>query len=113
MPEGISSPIIVGQYVYRLHTPNVLKCWEVATGKQVYAERLEGLSSTWASPIADANGRLYFANAGKSYVIQSGPEFRVLAVNDLGDGSHPSPAVADGKLFLVGAKNVYCIGKKP
>ena len=112
VPEGISSPIIVGQHVYRLHTPNVLKCWEVATGNQVYAERLEGLSSTWASPIADGNGRLYFANAGKSYVIQSGPEFRLLSVNDLGDGSHPSPAVADGKLFLVGAKNVYCIGKR-
>lgn len=111
VPEGISSPIIVGQHVYRLHTPGVLKCWEVTTGKQVYAERLEGLSSTWASPIADANGRLYFANAGKSYVIQSGPEFRVLATNDLGDGSHPSPAIAGGKLFLVGAKNVYCIGK--
>jgi outer membrane protein assembly factor BamB len=113
VPEGISSPIILGQYVYRLHTPGVLKCWDAATGKQIYAERLDGLSSTWNSPIADANGRLYFANAGKSYVIQSGSEFRVLAVNDLGDGSHPSPAAADGKLFLVGAKNVYCIGKKP
>jgi hypothetical protein len=42
-------------------------------------------------------------------VIQSGPEFRVLAVNDLGDGNDPSPAVAQGRLFLVGQKNLYCI----
>jgi outer membrane protein assembly factor BamB len=112
VPEGIGSPIIVGQSVYRLHTPGILKCWEAATGKLVYAERLEGLSTTWASPIADANGRLYFANAGKSYVLQTGPEFRVLAVNDLGDGNHPSPAVANGKLFLLGSKNLYCIGRK-
>ena len=113
VPEGIGSPVIVGEHVYRLHTPNILKCWEKATGKQVYAERLEGLSSTWASPVADPEGRLYFANAGKSYVIQAGPTFRVLATNDLGDGSHPSPAVANGKLFLVGTKNIYCIGNKP
>lgn len=112
VPEGISSPIIVGKHVYRLHTPGILKCWELATGQLIYAERLEGLSSTWASPIADANGRIYFANAGKSYVIESGPEFRILAVNDLGEGSHPSPAVANGKIFLVGTKNVFSIGKR-
>lgn len=112
VPEGLGSPIIVGQHVYRLHTPGILKCWKAATGKLVYSERLDGLSTTWASPIADANGRLYFANAGKSYVLQTGPEFRVLAVNDLGDGNHPSPAVASEKLFLVGSKALYCIGKK-
>lgn len=112
VPEGIGSPIIVSNHVYRLHTPDTLECWEAATGKLVYAERLKGLSTTWASPIADPKGRLYFANAGKSYVIQTGPEFRVLAVNDLGDGSHPSPATAPGRLFLVGLKNLYCIGAK-
>ena len=112
VPEAISSPIIVGDYVYRLHAPGILRCWETRTGRERYAERLAGLSSTWASPMADGNGRLYCATAGKSYVIQSGPEFRVLAVNDLGDGSHPSPAVAKGRLFLVGQKNLYCIGKK-
>ena len=111
VPEGISSPVIAGQYVYRLHTPNILKCWELATGKQVYAERLEGLTSTWASPVVDPAGRLYFASAGKSYVIQSGPEFRVLAINDLADANHPSPAVANGGMFLEGLRALYCIGK--
>jgi len=110
VPEGLGSPIIVDKYVYRLHTPEILKCWELATGKLAYAERLEGISTTWASPIADPQGRLFFANAGKSYVIKAGPEYRVLAVNELGDGNHPSPAVAGGRLFLVGMKNLYCIG---
>jgi outer membrane protein assembly factor BamB len=108
---GLSSPLIVGDCVYRLYDSGVLKCWKAATGKEVYAKRLEGLSSAWASPIVDPNGTMFFANAGKSYVIKAGPEFKVLATNDLGDGSHPSPAVAGGRMFLVGAKNVYCIGK--
>ena len=112
IPEAVSSPIVVGPHAYRLHSPGVLKCWRASTGEQVYSERLAGISTTWASPVADGNGRLYFANAGKSYVIQSGPEFRVLAINDLGDGNHPSPAVAQGRLFLVGLKHLYCIGKE-
>jgi hypothetical protein len=82
----------------------------MATGKELYSERLQDISTTWASPIADPKGRLFFANAGKSYVVQAGPECRILAVNDLGDGNHPSPAAARGRLFLVGMKNIYCIG---
>jgi outer membrane protein assembly factor BamB len=109
--EGISSPIIVGEYVYRLHAPGILRCWALATGKLVYAERMPGLSSTWASPIADPEGRLFLATAGKSVVVQSGPTFRVLAVNDLEDGNHPSPAVAKGRMFLVGMQSLYCVGK--
>jgi outer membrane protein assembly factor BamB len=111
IPEAVSSPIIVGPHVYRLIGSGVLKCWRASTGEQVYSERLAGISTTWASPVADGDGRLYFASAGKGCVVQSGPEFRVLAVNDLGDGNHASPAVAKGRLFLVGLKNLYCIGK--
>jgi outer membrane protein assembly factor BamB len=109
--EGICSPVIVDSRVYRLQKPNVLKCWDAVTGKQVYSQRLNGISTTWASPVVDGNGRLYFASAGKSFVIQSGPEFKILSVNDLGDANHPSPAVSQGRMILVGMKNIYCIGR--
>ncbi|HET6251010.1 MAG TPA: PQQ-binding-like beta-propeller repeat protein [Tepidisphaeraceae bacterium] len=112
MPGGLASPIIVGKYLYRLCEPGVLKCFEIETGKVVYSHRLEGLTTTWASPIVDPEGRLFCASAGKSYIIQTGPEFKVLGTNDLGDANHPSPAVAQGKIFLVGMENVYCIGSK-
>lgn len=109
--EGISSPIIVGDLVYRLSSPGVLRCWQAADGKQVYVQRLEGISSTWASPIADGDGHIFFATAGKSFVIQQGRDYQCLAINDLGDPNHCSPAVAGGKLFLVGTRNIYCIGR--
>ncbi|HUT37586.1 MAG TPA: PQQ-binding-like beta-propeller repeat protein [Planctomycetota bacterium] len=108
---GLSSPLIVGDHVYRLYDSGTLKCWEAATGKEVYSKHLDGISSGWASPIADPNGHIFFANAGKSFVVKAGPEFEVLATNDLGDGSHPSPAVAGGRIFLVGLKSVFCIGR--
>jgi len=100
----------LGSCAHRLRTPGFLQCWEMASGKKIYSERLKDISTNWASPIADPKGRLFFANAGKSYVVQAGPEYRILAINDLGDGNHPSPAAAKGKLFLVGMKNIYCIG---
>ena len=111
VPGGIGSPILVGEHMYRMHG-SYLGCWQLADGKRVYSERLKGISTSWASPVADGRGYLYFANAGTSYVIRSGAKFEVLAVNALGDANHPSPAVAGGRIFLVGAKNVWCVGKK-
>jgi outer membrane protein assembly factor BamB len=111
VPEGFSSPVVVGEYLYRLHSPGVVQCWRLATGQQVYKERLEGVE-TAASPVATADGRLYFASAGKSYVLKAGSRPEVLARNDLGDPSRASPAVAGNRLFLKGGRFLYCIGSK-
>jgi outer membrane protein assembly factor BamB len=109
VPEGIGSPAIVGDHVYRLHSPEILKCWDRSSGRQVYVERLDGITTTWASPIVDPTGRIFFANAGKSFVIQAGPNYKLLAVNELGDPNHTSPAVSGGSMFLVGTKFIHCI----
>ncbi|MBN1417795.1 MAG: PQQ-like beta-propeller repeat protein [Planctomycetes bacterium] len=111
LTEALGSPIIANDLVFRLEDPRNLSCWDLRDGRRLYKERLEGLSTTWASPIADPEGRVFYANAGKSYVIRAGRTFEVLAVNDLRDGNHASPAVAGGRMFLVGMKNVYAIGK--
>lgn len=111
MPEGFGSPVVVGGHLYRLHSPGVLKCLNLATGKVVYSESLTGVS-THASPIATPDDRIYFASAGKTFVVKAGEKFEVLATNDLGDGSHASPAVADGRMYLKGRKMLYCVGEK-
>jgi outer membrane protein assembly factor BamB len=109
--EGFSSPIIIGDYLYRLQGSATLRCWKLSSGEQVYDERLAGASAA-CSPIATPDGRLYCASAGKSYVVQAGPKFEILATNDLGDGSEASPAVSDGCFYFKGQKYLWCVGKK-
>ncbi len=111
MPEGYGSPVIVGEHLYRLHSPGVLKCLKLSNGEVLYSERLAGVS-IHASPVAAPGGRVYFASAGKTFVVQAGEKFEVLSINDLGDDAPASPAVADGKLFLKGRKMLYCVGTK-
>ena len=55
--------------------------------------------------------RVYYATAGKSYVLKAGPKFELLGEGDLGDNNPASPAVADGRLFLKGAKFLWCVGE--
>jgi outer membrane protein assembly factor BamB len=111
VPEGFSSPVVFDDHLYRLHRPGVLTCRDMATGKQVFSERLAGVSVT-ASPFVTPDGHIYCASAGKSYVLKAGPKLDVLGTSDLGDPGEASPAVANGRLFLKGRRFLYCIGKK-
>lgn len=110
IPEGLSSPIIVADFVLRTHNPETLRCLRLSTGESAFQERLAGVS-TWASPFATADGKVYFASAGKTYVVQAGDKLEVLATNDLGEESRASAAVSGGRIFLRGNKHLYCIGQ--
>src|SRR5262249_6743572 len=92
-----SSGIIVGGHVYRLMgrgggwNSSAIGCWALETGALVHEEEKLEITSS-ASPVATGDGRIYFASPGKSYVIQAGPMFKILAVNDLHDGPDYSSA---------------------
>jgi hypothetical protein len=111
VPEGFSSPVIVGDYLIRLTNPEMLRCWKMADGQEIFKERLNGVS-TASSPFTTPEGRIYLASGGKSYVVKLGPKLELLAVNDLGESSQASPAVADGCIFLKGERHLFCIANK-
>lgn len=108
IPEGLSSPIIVGGGVWRTHNPEIVKCIKLATGELLFSERLPGVS-TWASPIATSDQRIYFVSAGKSYVLKAGDKLEILATNEIGEENRASAAVSEGRIFVRGDKNLYCI----
>jgi outer membrane protein assembly factor BamB len=109
--EGLSSAIIAGNRVWRTHGPEILKSFDLKTGALLLNERLKGVS-TWASPFATPDGRLYFASAGKTYVVSTGEKFEVLGVSELGEEDRASAAVSGGSIYLRGDKHLYCIRRK-
>lgn len=111
IPEALSSPVVAGGIHFRTHSPGVLKCTYWADGKLAYSARLPGVSTN-ASPIATADGLVYFASGGRSVVIRPGAKLDIVATNELDDASSASPAVSGGKLFIKGEKFLYCVGKK-
>ena len=108
---GGSSGIVVGDYIYRGSEPGLIRCRELASGEIAYEERTPGIDPG-ASPIACANGRIYFASPNKSYVIKADPKFELLATNDLGDGPYTTPAISNGRIFIKGKSYLWCIATK-
>lgn len=69
--------------------------------------------SKLASPVATADGRLYFVSTGKSYVIKAEAALEVLGKGDLrGSGNGSSPALSGGRIFIRDFDFLYCLGKK-
>ena len=102
-----ASPVTVGDLVFMVNDGGVASCLEIATGNEVWKERLGGHFA--ASPIY-ADGRIYFCNQeGKVTVIKPGRTYQSLAVNTLETGCMASPAVAGKTLFLRTKTHLYRI----
>jgi outer membrane protein assembly factor BamB len=106
------SAVADGEHLYKVDESGDLTCRQLATGETMYTKPLPDVSSL-ASPIATADGRIYFVGAGRSYVIKAGPTFELLGGGHVGGWDiGASPAVSGGRIFVRDGAALYCIGKK-
>lgn len=106
----IPTPILYQGHLYMLHNNGRLTVHDASTGEVVYRERVGAGESFSASPVA-ADGRLYFTTEeGKTYVVRSGPVYKVLAENELDEVVMTTPAMSGGALFVRGMRHVYALG---
>jgi outer membrane protein assembly factor BamB len=107
----VPSPLLVGDQLYFLKSNSgVLSAFEAKTGKKIYGEqRLEGVPNVYASPLGVAD-RIYVAGReGGVAVVKQGPEFKLLATNQLDDGFDASPVAVGDELYLRGHRFLYRI----
>jgi outer membrane protein assembly factor BamB len=107
----VPSPLLVGDRLYFTQANEAfLTILDIKTGKPVLdGERLPGVGSFYASPVAAA-GRIYLSGRdGTTLVLKQCDTLEVLAKNSLDDPIDASPAVVGKQLFLRGEKFLYCI----
>jgi len=103
----IPSPTVAGDLVYTVNDAGILSCLEAKSGEIVWQHRIGGQYS--ASPLA-AEGRVYFfAQDGKTTVVEAGRAYGELAVNVLEAGFMASPAASGKALFLRTKTHLYRI----
>ncbi|MEM6674542.1 MAG: PQQ-binding-like beta-propeller repeat protein [Planctomycetota bacterium] len=95
------TPLIYDGLLYMLRSNGVLSCFVAETGERLYRERVGGgMSAFTASPIA-ADGYLYLTGeAGDVSVVRAGPDFEIVAVNDIGGSTLATPAISNGVFLL-------------
>jgi len=96
-------------HLYVINDGGIATCFEEKTGKQVWQDRLPGAFSS--SPVLVGDLLYVTSEAGKTFVLKTGPKFELVATNDLSDAGFATPAVCGGQIFLRTSRFLYCIGK--
>jgi len=108
----VPTPAVDGRYIYILNDRGIVWCRDAKTGAEVWGNQRVRPGTYSASPVV-AGGRVYVTSEdGVTTVFEAGPQFKVVAENDLADYTLSSPAVSDGQIFLRTATYLYCIGTR-
>src|SRR6185436_13853866 len=104
----LPTPIVVGDYLYCGRDNGLLTCFEAATGKKVYSQRLDGNGFT-ASPVA-AGDRIYFTSEdGRVHIVKAGRMFGLFNSNELGEACLATPALSGSTIFFRTQKHLIAI----
>jgi outer membrane protein assembly factor BamB len=109
-----TSALVYGDYYYTLLDRGMLLCHDAKTGKQIYGrQRIAPEAGAFtASPWA-YNGKVFvLSEDGDTFVVQAGPEYKLLGKNTLNEMALASPAAARGSLFIRTQSALYRISKR-
>jgi outer membrane protein assembly factor BamB len=104
----VPSMIVADDFLLSVNRGGAAFCYEAATGKVLWQQKL---GRHHASPVL-VDGKVFFINDdGQINVIKPGAEFERVAMYELGESCYASPAISEGRIYLRGFKNLFCIGK--
>jgi outer membrane protein assembly factor BamB len=105
----VPSPISEGDFFLVVSDSGVAHCFEAATGKLMWQERM----GEHHASLVSANGMVYFLNDnGVMNVVRPGPEFTRIAQSSIREKTFASPALSQGQIFVRGEKHLFCLGNR-
>ena len=104
----ICSPVSNGELIFLLTTEGLLGCYRLSDGTRLWEEDLR--EYFFASPSLVGERLYLLTEKGVMFIIEAGPKYRELTRCELGEDCHASPAFADGRIYIRGLENLYCIG---
>ena len=109
----VPSALVYGDCLYTLHSQGFLTCHDPDTGREVFGRtRIGGVAVEFAASPWAYNGKIFAASEdGDTYVLEAGPEYRLLGTNSLEERLLATPAIARGSLFIRTASSLWRIAE--
>ncbi|HZI51775.1 MAG TPA: serine/threonine protein kinase, partial [Terriglobia bacterium] len=108
------TPLVYGDVYYTLLDRGFMTTQDARTGKEVYGrQRITSEATAFTSSPWAYNGKVFtLSEDGDTFVIQAGPEFKLLGKNSLNEMALATPAISRGSLFIRTATKLYRISRK-
>ncbi|MHB0960231.1 MAG: outer membrane protein assembly factor BamB family protein [Pirellulaceae bacterium] len=108
----IPTPIAVGDYLYTCNDNGRLSVRSVQDGSLIYQQRV-GDGVNYSASAVGTGEHLYFSDeAGTVHVIRTGPEFEMVAENEMHEIVMSTPAISGNRLLVRTVKQLVCIGQQ-
>jgi len=106
----ICTPVTNGEYVFVLNSDGLALCFNASDGKTLWEEDIRDDFLPSPSLVGD---KLYLlTEKGAMIIAEAMPKYKELKRCELGERCHASPAFANGRIYIRGVENLYCIGKE-
>ncbi len=106
----VPTSVVRDEYFFGFHDGGTVSCFRIATGEVLWSQKPAG--KYFGSPVC-VDDKLYCITVdGDVVVLRAGPKYELLGVNPLGEKSHATPAVANGRMFLRTFSHLICVGGK-
>jgi outer membrane protein assembly factor BamB len=101
MLTDAATPLLYRNLLYLVKNSGLLATVDPRSGEVLRQDRIAGAEGNFfASPVA-ADGKIFLLNeTGALAVLRAGPDWRVLAVNHLGENCYATPAIVDGAIIV-------------
>jgi outer membrane protein assembly factor BamB len=107
--SDIPSPVANDKYVFLVTSYGAVVCYDAQTGDKYWEHEFN--NPVFSSPVIAENRVYLMDRTGIMHIFKPDREFILLGEPKLGERSACTPAFSNGRIYLRGDKNLYCIGK--
>jgi outer membrane protein assembly factor BamB len=112
-PLETPSPVLHNGLIYLLAgNGKNLSCIDATTGKTVYDQKLEKVSSCWATPWVYKDNLYITDERGSTHIVKTGDKFELLSQNRIKDKFWASAAIGYDAYVFKGVNKLYCISSE-
>lgn len=107
----MQTPLIYRDHLYMCKDNGIFTIYHAQSGEQTARERVGSTTGFTASMVA-ADGKVYVTSEeGDVIVLKAGPEYSVMATNELGDIAMATPAISEGIILFRTQKNLIAVAE--
>jgi outer membrane protein assembly factor BamB len=106
-----TTPLVKGDLLFLWSDNGVVTCADAATGKIHWTKRIGGVY--YSSPVAAGDHVWNISADGEVIVLAASHEFQIAARHRLDEGSHATPAIARGVMYVRTFSKLHAIRGEP
>jgi outer membrane protein assembly factor BamB len=107
------TPLAYDGILYVLANNGVFDAYDLATGAEIYRQRLSHLGSGFSSSPVAADGKIYLSSEdGEMMIVAAGREYRQIATNSMGELLMATPALSDGVMYVRSSTSLFAIARR-